>query len=140
MEKLTTEERCALRQAKRTTRSKSGKALMERRGEFCERSFVHVLDYGGARRTPLRGQANIFKRYLLQAACLNLSLLMRHLSGIGTLKQTWAASARGLAALTTAILRLLCRWWRDWWVQPATRSPHAHDLTLLRSGLTLAVD
>lgn len=140
MEKLTEEERRALRSAKRTTRSKSGRALMRRRGELCERSFVHVLDYGGARRTTLRGRENIFKRYLLQAACANLSLLLRYLSGIGTLKQTWAASARALAALITALLGFLRRQLRDWWAQPATWSSDAQEPTLLRSGLTPAVE
>ena len=140
MEKLTEEERRALRSAKRTTRSQSGRALMRRRGELCERTFVHVLDYGGARRTTLRGRENIFKRYLVQAACANLSLLLRHLSGIGTLKQTWAASARAVAALTLALLGFLRRTLWPWSVQLATRSSHAHECTLLRFGLTPAAE
>lgn len=140
VEKLTAEERRALRYAKRTTRSKSGRALMRRRGELCERSFVHVLDYGGARRTTLRGRENIFKRYLLQAACANLSLLLRHLSGIGTLKQTWAASGRALATLVTALLGFLRRHLRDGWAQPGMRSPHAQHLTRLGCALTHAAD
>ncbi len=107
LEKLTAEQRRALCTAKRTTQSKSGRALMKRRGELCERSFVHVRDYGGGRRTTLRGRENIRKRYLLQAACANLSLLMRHLSGIGTLKQSWVASAAVLCALIGAIRVLL---------------------------------
>jgi len=63
-----------------------------------------VLDYGGARRTTLRGRENILKRYRLQTACFNLCLVLRHLTGLGTLKQTWAASAAPLAALA-ALLR-----------------------------------
>ncbi len=109
MDKLTARERRALRRATRTTRSKSGRALMRRRGELGERSFVHVLDYGGARRTTLRGRENILKRYRIQAACANLALLLRHLSGIGTLKQSWAASTRALLALLLAIRTLLYR-------------------------------
>ena len=97
--KLPEEKRHALRTAQRTLQSKSGQWLMRHRGEYCERSFVHVLDYGGARRTTLRGRENILKRYLVQAACLNLSILLRHLFGIGTLKQTWAASAEVMATL-----------------------------------------
>jgi len=103
-EKLPVAERRALRTAQRTTRSASGRALMRRRGEMCERSFVHVLDYGGARRTTLRGWENIRKRYMLQVACANLALLLRHRSGIGTLKQSWAASETALCAL----IALLC--------------------------------
>ena len=102
-ETLPAAERRALRAAQRTTRSKSGHALMRRRGELCERSFVHVLDYGGARRTTLRGWENIRKRYVIQAACANLALLLRHRSGIGTLKQTWAASEAALCALIVAL-------------------------------------
>jgi len=102
-EKLLGAERRALRTAQRTTRSKSGRALMRRRGELCERSFVHVLDYGGARRTTLRGWENIRKRYVIQAACANLALLLRHQSGIGTLKQSWAASEAALCARILAL-------------------------------------
>ena len=74
---------------------------------MCERSFVHVLDYGGARRTTLRGWENIRKRYVIQAACANLALLLRHETGVGTLKQSWAASAAALCALIVAIHVLL---------------------------------
>jgi hypothetical protein len=80
-------------------RSRSGRWLMRHRGEFCERSFLHVLDYGGARRTTLRGRENVLKRYLVQAARLNLSILLRDMHGIGTLKRTWAASTEALVVL-----------------------------------------
>lgn len=140
LEKLTDEERRALRNAKRTTRSKSGRALMRRRGELCERSFVHVLDYGGARRTTLRGLENIFKRYLVQAACANLSLLLRHLSGIGTLKQTWAASGQALAALTLVMLAFLRRLLWSWWIQPATRLRNDFERTVSALEFTPALD
>lgn len=99
VERLPAEHRRALRTAQRTLKSPSGRELMRHRGEFAERSFRHVLDYGGARRTTLRGRENILKRYFVQAACLNLSLLLRHVVGLGTLKQTWAASAGALTAL-----------------------------------------
>lgn len=98
VERLPADQREALRAAARTVTSASGQWLMRHRGEYCERSFVHVLDYGGARRTTLRGRENILKRYLVQAACLNLSILLRHLTGLGTLKQTWAASRRAIDA------------------------------------------
>jgi hypothetical protein len=72
-----------------------------------ERGFHHVLDCGGARRNTLRGRDNIRKRYLIQAACANLSLLMRHLTGIGTPKQALAASSELLTTIISALLRLL---------------------------------
>jgi transposase len=91
-ENLTGEQLQALRMSRRTLTSKSARALIKRRGELCERSFEHTLDSGGARRTTLRGRENILKRYLIQAATMNMSLLLRKMGGIGTLKWTWAAS------------------------------------------------
>src|SRR6266567_129415 len=109
VDKLPADQQRALRNAARTRTSASGRWLMRHRGEFCERSFVHVLDYGGARRTTLRGRENILKRYFVQAACLNLSILLRETFGLGTLKQTWAASADVLAPLVLLIRSLICR-------------------------------
>lgn len=120
VEKLTEPERRAVRTARRTVRSKRGRALMIRRGELCERSFVQVLDYGGARRTPLRGRENILKRYLVQTLCANLSLLLRHTGGIGTLKQSWAASAEVVLALISALCALLSR---IRWLRPGRHAP-----------------
>jgi transposase len=136
--KLADDERHALRSAQQTLRSRSGRWLMRHRGEFAERSFVHVLDYGGARRTTLRGRENILKRYLLQAACLNLSILLRHLTGLGTLKQTWAAPADVIERLTallfshvSAIGRLLSSIWRH------RTSPRPFSPRICIPGLTL---
>jgi transposase len=92
------EEKAALRGARRSVEAKYGKELGRRRSELVERSFQHTLDCGGARKTTLRGQTNINKRYLIQAACTNLSLMMRTLFGIGTPKQALAA-ARALVVL-----------------------------------------
>lgn len=54
------------------------------RAEIVERSFAHILDRGGMRRTWLRGRENVHKRYLLHVAGHNLSLLMRRIIGAGT--------------------------------------------------------
>jgi transposase len=61
-----------------------GKRLMRRRGEYVERSFAHVYDTGGLRRTHLRGHQNILKRLLVHAGAFNLGLLMRRAFGRGT--------------------------------------------------------
>lgn len=82
--------RQVLSKAKRAVKSKSGKALLRRRGEHIERSFCHVLDHGKHRRATLRGRKNLCKRQLTAALSYNLSLLMRHLIGCGTAKQ-WQA-------------------------------------------------
>lgn len=69
-----------------------GRDAMRRRGEMVERSFAHVLDRGGMRRTGLRGRENVHKRYLIHVAGFNLAILMRALFGRGTPRE--AASAR----------------------------------------------
>ena len=63
---------------------KKGKALQRKRGELIERTFAHICETGGARRTRLRGRENVSKRYLLQASAANLGLVMRSLFGRGT--------------------------------------------------------
>lgn len=104
--KMDEAERSALRRAGRTLSGKQIKAIARRRGELCERSFEHTLDCGGARRTTLRGRDNILKRYLVQAMTTNISLLMRSLCGIGTLKQSWAASEELLISIARVLNRL----------------------------------
>ena len=49
-----------------------------------ERSFAHVCDTGGARRSWLHGIEKVQKRYLIAAVARNLGLVMRKLFGIGT--------------------------------------------------------
>jgi transposase len=61
-----------------------GKRLLRRRGEYMERSFAHVYDTGGMRRTHLRGHPNILKRLLVHASAFNLGILMRKIFGPGT--------------------------------------------------------
>lgn len=102
-ENLSKEQLRALRMSRRTLKSESARAHSKRRGELCERSFEHTLDCGGARRTTLRGRDNILKRYLIQAASMNIALMLRTIGGIGTLKQTWAASK----ALFDSLLAIL---------------------------------
>ena len=53
LEKLGKAEAQVVRKAKRSAGSESGKALLRRRGMHLERSFAHILDAGGARRTTL---------------------------------------------------------------------------------------
>lgn len=90
LEKLSPAHRKAVHAARRSSKAKYGKALTRKRGEYVERSFEHVLDCGGARKTTLQGREKIKKRYLIQAMGCNLSLLMRKLIGVGTVKQALA--------------------------------------------------
>jgi transposase len=78
---------------RRRTRGRRGRRLMRRRGETIERSFAHLYDTGGMRRTHLRGHTNILKRLLIHAGGFNLGLVMRQLVGLGTprgLQGRWA--------------------------------------------------
>ena len=98
MENLSPEDAKVVRKAKRSAQSQSGKELLQRRGMHLERTFAHILDAGGARRTTLRGLENLNKRFKLAAAIYNLSQLMRKLFNVGTPKQ-WAAGAKALIFL-----------------------------------------
>jgi transposase len=69
---------------RRRLRGGRGQRLLRRRGEHLERSFAHVYDTGGMRRTHLRGHRNILKRLLVHASAFNLGLLMRRICGRGT--------------------------------------------------------
>ena len=62
-----------------------------------ERTFAHVCDTGGARRSWLRGLADVTKRYLIAAAAHNLGRVLRKLFGIG--KPRGLQGGFGLAAL-----------------------------------------
>jgi transposase len=102
-----------------------GKRLLRRRGEYPERSFAHVYDTGGMRRTHLRGHPNILKRLLVHASAFNLGILMRQVCGRGT--------PRGLqghrfaaASLQLGLTMLSERFWA------ATTALLVHLLFLLR--------
>jgi hypothetical protein len=95
VDKLEPQEQRAVRAARRSVKSQSGKELLRRRGMHIERSFAHILDCGGMRRTTLRGWDNLNKRFKLAAAFYNLSQLMRKLFGFGTPKQLAATMERG---------------------------------------------
>ena len=85
---------------RRRMRGRRGRRLMRRRGETIERSFAHLYDTGGMRRTHLRGHTNILKRVLIHAGGFNLGLLMRQLIGLGT--------PRGLQGRVAVVLATLC--------------------------------
>ena len=61
-----------------------GKRLLKQRGEKLERSFAHMYETGGMRRTHLRGHQNILKRLVVHAGAFNLGLLLRQYIGVGT--------------------------------------------------------
>lgn len=69
---------------RRRVKGRRGKQLQRLRSEHVERSFAHVCETGGARRSWLRGLIDVGKRYLMYAAGHNLGVIMRKLFGLGT--------------------------------------------------------
>lgn len=118
------EQRAVYENRRRLRRAKS-RALHRRRGERVERSFEHVLDDGGMRRTWLKGRVQVQKRYLIQTAAFNLGLILRTLTGYGT--------PRGLADGLRALLE---RCWdvfqtaRTRWIAVWARSPAVTPISL----------
>ena len=78
------EERQAVTGNRRRVRGKRGRALQRQRSEKVERSFAHVCETSGSRRTWLHGLEKVRKRYLTSAMARNLGLVLRALFGIGT--------------------------------------------------------
>jgi transposase len=89
---------------RRRLRGRRGRRLMRQRGERIERSFAHLYDTGGMRRTHLRGHTNILKRVLIHASGFNLGLIMRQLIGLGTPR-----GLQGRAAVVIATLLVLLK-------------------------------
>ena len=95
---------------RRRVRGARGKRLLRCRGEYVERSFAHVYDTGGLRRTHLRGHQNILKRLLVHAGAFNLGLLMRQAFGRGT-PRGLQGHRFGLGALEIALGMFIERAW-----------------------------
>src|SRR3989441_4631849 len=96
---------------RRRVRGARGKRLLRCRGEYVERSFAHVYDTGGLRRTHLRGHQNILKRLLVHAGAFNLGLLMRQAFGRGTPRRLQGRRL-GLGALEIAFAMFVERVWK----------------------------
>jgi transposase len=93
------EQRAAVYANRRRIRGARGKRLQRERSEKVERTFAHVCETGGARRTWLQGIDKVKKRYLMAAMAHNLGRLMRELFGMGT--------PRGLQKAAEALDELL---------------------------------
>jgi len=88
---------------RRRMRSPRGRQLMRQPGERIERSFAHLHDTGGMRRTHLRGHQNILKRLLIHAGAFNLGLLIRSNLGVGTPRGLQGRLAAVLATISALI-------------------------------------
>jgi len=108
------EQRCVYGNRRRV-RAERSKRLQKLRGELCERSFAHCYETGALRRMYVRGQDNVFKRALVQAAAFNIGLLLRTLSGWGKPRQAQGRLHR-LQSLLFAVSALsdVCRTVSNW--------------------------
>jgi transposase len=87
---------------RRRVKGKRGRRLGRLRSEYVERSFAHVCETGGARRSWLHGLEDVTKRYLMYAAGKNLGVVMRALFGMGKPRTLQVEGGDGLSAV----------WWR----------------------------
>jgi transposase len=90
-------ERKAVANNRRRMGRAKGKQLQRRRSEVVERTFAHVCETGGARRSHLRGLANVTKRYVIAAAAHNLGRILRKLTGVGKPKAAGGLVGESLA-------------------------------------------
>jgi transposase len=123
----------AFRANRRRVRGAKGRQLNRWRSERCERSFAHVCETGGGRRTWLREQINVSKAHTFKCAAYNLGLLLRKVwglckprTGIDTAAVLFLSISRFLVLATTiaitatvrgsrAIGGLICGYWyRPW--------------------------
>jgi transposase len=105
------------------------KRLQKLRSEKVERTFAHVCETGGGRRSWLRGLLKVGKRYLMQVAGHNLGIIMRCVFGKGTPR-----SLQGLRATVVAwILGRMGPWARMMPSWPATLEWEARGRLLERS-------
>ena len=89
---------------RRRCKGARSKRLQRQRSERVERSFAHVCETGGGRRSWIRGLLEVTKRYLIQVAGHNLGIIMRKLFGIGTPR---SLQDSGGASFST---HFVCRW------------------------------
>jgi transposase len=123
---------------RRLKRAKS-KRFQRLRSELCERTFAHVCDSGGMRRSWLRGVAKVAKRYLIAVAAHNLGRILRKLFGIGKPK---ALQGEGGLAASVYLLFLSVPnyaagcWRRDWQAAVSFGSNHSMTTAACKNSVT----
>jgi transposase len=122
---------------RRRARGERGRRLQRQRSERVERSFAHVCETGGARRTWLRGIGKVRKRYLIAAVAHNLGRLMRALFGIGTPRGLQAA-AGALSAVYRAVQFTQLASWRLWTIMKPVVSHRSSFFAAVRNGTPAA--
>jgi transposase len=90
IDKSAEEQQAVLVNRRRIKRDKS-KRLQRRRSELCERTFAHVCNRDGMRRSRVKGVTKLAKHYLIAVAACNLGRYK--LLGIGKPKRCKAKAA-----------------------------------------------
>ncbi|MEP5993418.1 transposase, partial [Rhodopirellula bahusiensis] len=98
----------AYRRNRRRTKGNRGRRLQRHRSERVERTFAHLCDTGGSRRTWLRGLEKVQKRYMSAAMAYNLGQIMRKLVGAGKPRYAAVLAERALSRLC-AVWEVLTR-------------------------------
>jgi transposase len=114
---------------RRRARGQRGRRLQRQRSERVERTFAHVCETGGARRTWLRGIDKVRKRYLLAAAAHNLGRMMRELFGMGTPRGLQGAA--GLLAALFGALRHVRITLQTWLQRSVTAPTHYEPISTI---------
>jgi transposase len=96
-------QQIAFRANRQRVQAAKGRRLNRWRSERCERTFAHVCETGGGRRTWLRGLRKVVKAYTLKCAAYNLGVLLRKVWGLSK-PRNWE---EGVAALFSAVWAVL---------------------------------
>ncbi len=91
---------------RRRVRGERSRRLQRKRSELVERTFAHMCETGGGRRSWLRGLRKVSKRYLILAAARNLGVILRALFGFGTARSL-QRGIEGLSGYFSAAWRYL---------------------------------
>jgi transposase len=115
------EQEQAFRANRRRVRGQKGRQLNRWRSERCERTFAHVCETGGGRRTWVRGQNNVSKMHTLKCAAYNLGLLLRKVWGFCKPRNAAATGTALFFAFPTLLMlativagqatKMTWRWW-----------------------------
>ena len=112
----------AYRNNRRRVGGSRSKRLQKLRSEKVERSFAHVCETGGGRRSWLRGLLKVGTSYLMRVAGHNLGIIMRCVCGKGT--------PRSLQGLRAAVGVWIGGWvgtpahrQRSWWATLRWETP-----------------
>ena len=105
------EQEAAYRANRRRVLGKRNSRMQRLRSEYTERSFAHICETGGGRRSWLRGHEAVRKRHLALVAGRNLGVIMRRAFGFGTARSmqdllTYYLALRNVFWAATSVLKI----------------------------------